>query len=84
MVIDSSASSGDFLPLSVSYVDHARHIANRGPSDHVTVATCSLARAVRRGRSELTMAAIGEVSLFLGFWGSNKEHGRLCTTIKAP
>ena len=49
----------------MSYSDHARHIANIGPSDHETIA--SLAKAVKRGRSELTMAAIGEVSLFLGF-----------------
>ena len=36
------------------YSDHDWHIANRGPSDHKTIA--SLARAVR---SEPTTAAIG-------------------------
>ena len=50
----------------MSYSDLARHIANRGPSDHETIAI--LARALRRGRSEPTTAAICEVSLFLGFW----------------
>ena len=43
------------------------HQSERDPSDHEAKAVASLARTVRRGRSELTMLAIGELSLFLGF-----------------
>ena len=61
----------------MSYSNHAQHIANRWPSDHEAID--SLARAVRRGRSKLTTAAIGEVSLFLDFWAPMER-----MTIKAP